>query len=85
MKNLIITLLLVLFTSKVCLSEEFEGNKAKNIVMNGDVLGMTLFDNFFKEIFEEEDAGFIYSVKYENEIYYCYNYNRNKWFCEKFE
>ena len=85
MKHLIITLLLVLFTTKVCLSEEIEGNKAKNIVMNGEVLGMTLFDDFFKEIFRETEAGYIYSVKYENEIYYCYNYNRKKWFCESFE
>jgi len=64
-------------------SGEVEGYEAKSIVMNGDVLGVTLFDDFFKDVFKEKKAGFIYSVKYENEIYYCFNYNRTKWFCEK--
>jgi len=84
MKHIIITLLFILLTAKVGFSKEFEGSEAKNIVMNGEVLGMILFDDFFKEIFEEREVGFIYSVKYENELYYCYNYNRDKWFCEFF-
>ena len=84
MKYISIILLFILLTAKVGFSKEIEGNEAKNMVMNGEVLGMTLFDDFFKEVFEEREAGFIYSVKYENKLYYCYNYNRNKWFCESF-
>jgi hypothetical protein len=65
-------------------SKEIEGEAAKAIVMSGEVLGMTLFDDFFKRIFQERDVGFIYSVKYDDDLYYCYNFKRSQWFCESF-
>lgn len=84
MKHLFLSLVLILFTTTASLSKEVEGDDAKRIVMNGEVLGMTLFDNFFKELFDEKDAGFIYSVKYKDEIYTCYNFAMKEWFCESF-
>ncbi len=82
MKHLVLSLVLILFTTTASLSNEVEGDDAKNIVMNGEVLGMTLFDAFLKKEFGEEFAGFVYGVKYKGELYYCFNYNMNKWFCE---
>ena len=69
---------------KVPLSNgEVEGEEAKNIFVSGEVVGMALFDSFFKETFNSE-VGFIYTVKYQGEIFYCYNYNLSEWFCERF-
>lgn len=61
---------------------EVEGEEARSIVMSGKVLGMTIFDDFMKNVFNEPELGFIYSVIYENDLYYCYNYQRRKWMCE---
>jgi hypothetical protein len=85
MKSFVVSIILVLFTATAGLSKEVEGDEAKNIVMKGEVLGMALFDDFFKRVFEEKKSGFIYSVKYDKEIYYCYNSRKIGWFCESFK
>ena len=83
MKHLFLSLVLILFTTTASLGKEFEGDDAKNIVMNGEVLGMTLFDDLIKDAFDEEEIGYIFSVKNNNKLYYCYNFNRFKdWFCD---
>lgn len=64
---------------------EIEGDDARNIVVTGKVLGMTLFDNFFKEVFGERYAGYVYSVVHEEKLYTCYNFKKTNWFCETFE
>jgi hypothetical protein len=83
MTNAIIAGALISLCS-VANAQEVSGDEAKSIVMSGEVLGMTLFDDFFKNVFEEESVGFIYSVIYENDLYYCFNYQRSEWFCETF-
>ena len=76
------TLIFLTATSVFC--KEVEGDKAKNIVLKGEVIGMALFDDFLKKIFEEKEAGFIYGVKFNNEIYHCYHSRNINWFCESF-
>ena len=84
MKTILISIITSVVTFSTAFADEVEGDKAKSIVMEGEVLGMVLFDDFFKRVFEEENAGFIYSVKYEGKLFTCYNYNRKEWFCESF-
>ena len=71
MKKLFLCIALLLTTTSVSLSKEVEGTEAKKIVMNGEVIGMTLFDDFFKKVFEEKNAGFIYKVKYNESVLLC--------------
>ena len=81
--SLCILLILPLNTSYA--DDWIEGQDAKNIMINGDVLGMVktvdLFDVFFDERFTE--SSYTYSVRHENEFYHCYNHNLKKWACER--
>jgi hypothetical protein len=54
-------------------------------VIDGKVLGMSIFDDFMKEVFGEKQAGFVYSVLYEDKVWACYNSKTIGWFCETFE
>ena len=83
MGKTLFTVMFLCSTATASLANEVEGEEAKNIFVSGEVVGMALFDSFFKEIFKSR-VGFIYTVKHQGEIFSCYNYNNVEWFCESF-
>jgi len=83
MKSVLLASIMICSTATATLANEVEGDEAKKIVLTGEVLGMALFDEFFKQEFES-DVGFIYGVKYQDKLFTCYNFNMREWFCESF-
>ena len=84
MRILLVVFLFTSMTANLLRATEIEGDAARNIVVGGKVLGMTLFDEFFKEIMNSR-AGFIYSVLHDHKVWYCYNSREIGWFCETVE
>ena len=51
MGKTLFTIMFLCSTATASLANEVEGEEAKNIFVSGEVVGMALFDSFFKEIF----------------------------------
>ena len=83
-KSICLSLALSVLTVNYAIATEVEGIAARDIVVDGKVLGVTLFDDFFKEVLRSR-SGFIYSVMYADKFWYCYNAREFGWFCETFE
>ena len=77
--SLCILLILPLNTSYA--DDWIEGQDAKNIMINGDVLGMFQTDEMYNLLFDERWIGYTYSVRHEGAFYHCFNYNQKEWAC----
>jgi hypothetical protein len=87
-KSLIIALLGILpFTSSYALASqlvEIEGDKAKDILTNGKVLGISLFEEGMKKDIGVR-MGFVYRVIHNGNFWSCYSWEKDQeevWFCD---
>ena len=78
-----ISIVLLLFGTNA-FAENVQGKDAKNIVLNGEVMGSHMIDkNTLKEA--GVGAGVFYSVKSGGKIYYCMHLSQNVFFCESLD
>jgi hypothetical protein len=85
-KSLIATLLFMLsIAPSFASAEEVDGVRARSMIEEGQVLGMTLMDASLMEIFETRHPGFVYSVLMNGKLWYCFHLDMTDWFCETFE
>lgn len=63
---------------------EIEGDEAKNIVTNGNVLGISIFDESMKSA-SGVRMGFLYRVIHNGNFWNCYSWEQGTeeiWFCD---
>lgn len=82
MKYFVLTIFLMFGTH--AFSEEVEGKDAKNIILNGDVMGSHLIDEYYLKMLGSE-AGTFFSVKSGKKIYTCYFVFGNGYFCSSLD
>ena len=74
----------VMFFAAQSFAGELEGADAKNVIMNGEVMGAQLLDERYSKLLDVQ-AGTFFSVKLDGAIYNCFYTFPGGYFCESLD